>query len=140
LKPQLIDFKPEHLADQADGAFKAANGVGWTAVIGEQIIGSAGVLLLWGKDGGVGEAWIINWPRTKSLAIWFHKTIKAKLAEVVRTYRLWRMQANVCSTDRQARQWIEAVGFLKEGLALNFMPDGQDVVRYYRLYRENLPL
>ena len=138
MTPRVIDFEPAHLGEgcEAEGEFKKANGPCWTGVMGEQIIGSAGALIQWP---GVAEAWISNWPRTKEMALWFHMTVRKRLREAVTERRLWRVQATVIQADARGRRWIELMGFCKECVSYHLGPNGEDCIRYYRIYRENLP-
>lgn len=142
MTPQIIDFLPAHLGEgnEADGEFKKKNGEAWTAVLGEQIVTSAGMIFTWGKGKGVGEAWIYpSWQRDCKLALWFHRTIKRKLAEVVTKEKLWRVQAYTLENDRQGRAWLERLGFLPAGVDFHYTPQAENTVRFYRIYRENLP-
>lgn len=139
-EPRVIDFELAHLGEgkQVYGDFSGAGNVAYTAVLGEEIIGCAGIILIWGKGSGVGELWLNMWARERDLMLWFCKSCKDLLAKEVAEKKLWRVQCHIDAADEQAQNWIQWLGLSPCGYDEHFLPDGRDALRFYRIYEENL--
>ncbi len=141
IQPRLIDFLPAHMGEgrEKDGEAKLRDGVAWSAVQGERLLGSAGLVFVFGPERGMGHAWVNCWPRDRRLMLWFSRTIRQKLMETVHSYRLHRVEATVIAWDQQGRDWIESLGFVPEGLMQHYTPEGDHVLRYAVIFKEYLP-
>jgi len=140
---KIIPFKPEHLMEfdsaifeffpdlEKRGRLYSENGPAYSAVINGKIWGCAGVILLWP---GVGEAWaisILNAPQT--FPIFFHKAVIQMLNRIIKLHELHRVQAAVRCDWEQAQKWIERIGFEREGLMRQYLPDHADCWRYAKV-------
>ena len=138
--PRIIPFKPEHLTQirvrintgsvtdyLAVGRMYETMGPAFSGELDGQILGSAGIAILWK---GVGEAWVWVPDEVVRHPLFFHRSIKTMMAEVKRAKRLVRIQTTVQVRDVTANSWIKRLGFTAEGVMRRFSADGEDAIRY----------
>lgn len=84
-------------------------GYAFTVIDGGEIVGCAGVVVMWK---GVAEVWALFSKQAKLANPWFlHRKSKLILDNILRDHEFHRVQAIVNLTDEQALQWIYALGF-----------------------------
>lgn len=138
--PRIIPFRPEHLVQikirvntgsvtdyLAVGKMYEAMGPAFSAELDGKILGAAGVAILWK---GVGEAWVWVPQEVVVHPLFFHRNVKAMMAEVKQMKKLVRIQTTVKVRDVTANQWIKRLGFKAEGVMRRWGPDGEDHIRY----------
>lgn len=137
--PTLIPFLASHLQGlvNRDTAFrdpwslaveKAQGGPAFTGVLGDTILGCAGVVLPWP---GVGLVWMVLGEQIEEHGLWMTRTVKHFLADVRRCHDLHRLEAVVFESNARNQRWIEALGFTREnGVARQYSSDRQHIIRY----------
>lgn len=135
----MIPFRAEHLIGFSNrdtavreeirlAIWKEQAGPAYTALAGDTILGCAGVILL---HRGVGAIWMTLSEAIAAYTIWFHRTCRRVLADVMRAYSLHRLEANALAENERNQRWLEAMGFRSEGgLAHAYTPDRKDIIRY----------
>ena len=123
---------------QAEGALRGISldpmfdmyersGNAWTLRVGETVVGSGGLVMLWP---GVAHAWVIpsrdiqRYPKATVVAV------RRKLREIVRSHKLRRIQAEVQTDYAVGRRFIESFGFQPEGEMRFFGVNGETYTRY----------
>ena len=139
MTPQLIPFRAEHMLALANrdtpvreelmlAIKKEREGPAYTAVLGETVIGCAGVILMWH---GMGVVWMTLSETAALYRIWLTRTARRALADIMRAHGLHRLEAVVRADNERNSKWIEAMGFKPEGgIAHAYTEDRQDVIRY----------
>lgn len=138
---KIIEFKPEHLEKFSafdiydDKAIERAldchkgNHPTMTVVDGDVVVGVIGAIHYWR---GRVEFWavlgdaIYSNPKKISLAI------GVVIDNIFASGKINRAEAHVKSDYQNGIKWIERFGFVKEGLAKNYLPDGSDAYLYGR--------
>lgn len=143
-KPKLIPFRPEHLVSTINrdsgqresvslGSEQAQHGLAFTGVLGDRILGCAGIVMPWP---GIGMAWMVLSEDIGGHSVWMTRMVKGFMRDVVRCYNLHRIEAVVLSDNVRNQRWIERLGFSREnGAARQYTPDRKDMIRYERLVR-----
>ena len=141
-RPQIVPFRAEHLCgltnrdtvrqDHISLALeKELGGPAFTGLIGETILGCAGLVIPWP---GVGIGWMVLSEGIGSHRLWMTRMVKRFLYDATWIYRLHRIEAVVLADNLRNQQWIESLGFSREnGAARRYTSDGADVIRYERL-------
>lgn len=142
-KPRIIPFKPEHLMQintrfatgsftdyLAVGRMYEAGGPAFSAELAGQLLGAAGVVILQKPFERVGEAWVWVPQEVVAYPLFFHRNVKAMMAEVKQMKRLVRIQTTVQVLDAKANRWIKRLGFEAEGVMRRAGVGGTDVIRY----------
>ena len=109
------------------GVKKEKAGPAFTGVVDGKIIGCAGVGLMWD---GVGEAWAVLSHDIELHRLWFHRTARRGLVMLMAAMNLHRLQASVRIDIERNCRWLEAFGFVREGIMHGYAPDKTDCVRY----------
>lgn len=130
--PHVVEFKPEHLegfvgADLDSRWHYDVGGPAFTAMVGSEVLGAAGIRIV---RPGVGYAWTVFGSSVPRYPVWITRTIKEYLRRTIIDNELHRIEANVFRDDLVGQQWIELLGFEREGIAHEFTADKKDVVRY----------
>ena len=145
----IVPFKKEHAFDILDrnvtekdawisghGDFEAFveawrdGGPGYTFIINNQIIFSAGVFLLgWNR----GEAWVLASTLFKKYPKACFKSILYKLEEIIFNEKLKRVQATVIPGYAEGQRLLEHLGFELEGLLKSFGPRNEDLLMFGRV-------
>ncbi len=140
--PQIIPYRAEHLlvfqnrdTQRKEELLLAVNkekwGPAYTAVAGDEILGCAGVAILWT---GVGAAWVNISESMGAYKIWFHRTVSRMLADVIRGYDLHRVEAVALADNERNQKWFKSLGFRPEGgKAIAYTSDKQDIIRFERV-------
>lgn len=109
--PGLKDYTPAILA-----AYGAA-GPAYTAMINDQVIVCAGVMLMWP---GVGTAWAVTSPLIEKYALAGSTAVMYGLRDIISEHKLHRVQAPVYEHFKRGIRWVEFLGFHKEGLMIGY--------------------
>jgi RimJ/RimL family protein N-acetyltransferase len=145
-KFQIIPFEFAHLVALQPREFEArelaqlndweertreyqAKGSAYTGIIGDQIMGCAGIFLLWP---GMAEVWAVTTPLVTTHTMAFHRTISRGLDVVERTMRLHRIQVAIHVDHFVSQKWIRRLGFKAEGSMPGYGPDGATYMRFAR--------
>jgi hypothetical protein len=140
--PILVPFKAWHLMSimNRDGhSFlewqhaldKEHLGPSYTAMIGDLIIGCAGVMLMWQ---GVGTCWVVLTKEAERYPVWFTRTIKRNLEDIIRAFKIHRLEAAVFADNKRNRKWIRTLGFKREARVVRgYTSTKQDIIRYERI-------
>lgn len=141
--PRIVPFKAEHLVAirlrdyggsdldcLAIGKMYEAGGPAFSGELDGQVLGSAGIVVLQKPFERIGEAWVWVPREVVRYPLFFHRSIKAMMAEVKWAKRLFRIQTTVQVLDIKANQWIKRLGFEAEGVMRRGGPVGVDVIRY----------
>lgn len=97
---------PEIISEQL------SEGMAFTEVCKDGVIACGGVLPIWK---GVGEGWAITSDLVCKYPFSFAKIVHKKLGEIIRYYKLDRVQTVVHSEFKTSIKWIERMGFKYEG-------------------------
>ena len=123
MRPRLEPFRTEHLLafkpretldfDRLVHACVRIEGrhPGYTGFVGDEVIGCAGVVILWP---GVGEAWSVLTDRVLEHRFWLQRTVKAVIRDIMSGLQLHRLQATVRADSERNVRWIESLGFVRE--------------------------
>lgn len=105
----------------------------FTALFEGNIVGVGGMIILWD---GVGEMWLMltaDCKREGAFGMIAFEAIKKKVDELIKEYKMKRVQCTVRIDFPKAKRMVEALGFRQEGIMLRYCPDGCDVWRYARI-------
>ena len=142
MSPTLVPFEAKHVTmmQNRDNAVdepwslaleKQLAGPAFTAIVGGQVLGCAGLILPWP---GIGLAWMELSDHADHYRLWLTKVTRRVLSDVVRVYRLHRVEVVVLADSPRNQRWIEALGFTQEnGRARAYSTDRRDVIRYERV-------
>jgi hypothetical protein len=119
----------EVFPDLEDRAKMYANGPSYTGIIDGEVAICAGVVILWP---GVGEAWIAAAPLVYQYPLFLHRNVTRMLDRIIAEYNLHRVQAIVTHDFVRGQRWIERIGFKREGMLTQYLPDKTDCIRYAR--------
>jgi len=137
--PKLIPFRAIHLQGLVNrdtahqepwtlAVEKQQSGPAFTGVLGDTILGCAGVVIPWP---GVGLAWMVLSEQIGDHAIWMTRMVKHFLNDIRRGYALHRLEAVVLLENERNQRWIEALGFTREnGKAREYTSAREHVIRY----------
>lgn len=141
--PLLRPFRPSDLdalqnRDGEQGATKAmaheqaTGGPAFTAVVGDRVIGCAGIVLPWS---GIGMAWMAIEPDLGERGLWLTRTVRRVLDDTQRACCLHRIEAVALADFEVNQRWLESLGFHveRDGRARQYLSGGQDVIRYERV-------
>lgn len=100
----------------------------WTAYDDDTILGCGGIAILWK---GVALSWMwLNPELVEKRPLWFHKTVKAKLQELIIEHNLRRIQCTVDEGFVMGNKWIKLLGFKEEGRMRKYGPNGETYILY----------
>ena len=144
MKPRLEMFHVEHLGrlrprESVDmGSLRhyghiLGQGPGWTALMGDQVIGCAGICPLWP---GVADIWAVFGDGVCGCRFWFHRVSKLLLRDAVAGLGLWRLQTLVRADSERNIRWVESLGFEREWIRRRYGPDGTDFIDYALLRKD----
>lgn len=102
---------------------------GWakTVIINGEIVGVGGVIQYWT---GVGEAWFQLSKFAGEHKIESIRCIRRLMEQAFEELELWRIQTTEREDFPQTMKMAEHLGFKKEGLMINYAPDGGNVWLY----------
>ena len=139
MSPQLISFKAEHLAAfiHRDGDYvesvqsaidKERRGPAFTACIDDKILGCSGIILQWA---GVGSAWAVFSQEIFKYPIWTTRTVRAALHDIMRVYKLHRVEMVILDGNNVNAGWATMLGFSREnGCSRHYTTNQRSIVRY----------
>ncbi len=141
VRPRLIPFNAEHLAklenynNWTNGNWRAAfikeQHPAFTGMLGNEIIGCAGVTIVWE---GFGIAWVVVSKSIEAHGLWLVKTIRHVLNDIIRSCNLHRVEAAVIEGNEINQRFIEMLGFVREGSVARYYTSNQrNVIRYERI-------
>lgn len=142
IDPIIIPYKAEHLMAFEDRnkwtvnswqiALGRETGPAYTGMIGDQILGCAGVMLPWP---GMGIAWVTLSPFAAiHYGMWMTRTCRRVLNDIQKSFNLHRLEAVATEDSLMNQRWLELMGFVKEnGHATAYLPDQRNVIRYERI-------
>ena len=115
------------------GEFQEKAGPAFSAFENGKILGAAGVGILWP---GVGEAWVCASEEVVAKTLWFHKTIKRTLYNIIEYLNLHRVQTAVEVNFEIGKKWAERLGFKYESTMPSYGPNKETYLRYV-IIKEN---
>jgi len=141
MRPVLLPFRAEHIMDLVDrdgvvytwdhAVYLERGGPAFSGLVGEKTIVCAGVCTLWP---GVGGAWVAMNNDAERYGLWITRTIRAVLADIIRTQGHHRVEVQVDASNERNLRWIRVLGFHREGSVARFYTsDRKDMVRFERL-------
>ncbi len=108
-------------------AFEREREGSYSGYIDDELVGCAGVSLLWE---GVGEFWLMLSEKGKKNPTTTFKTIKRNLDEIVKEKGLWRAQTTGRIDYPEACRMIEMFGFKNDCTLEKYGPDKSDYYLY----------
>ena len=99
----------------------------FTLFVGDKVISICGIWLLWD---GVGEAFTVMCSDIKKYGLSLFKGYKRSLPTMIKAYKLKRLQATIIVGFTEGVNFIERLGFKREGMMKSWTPDGKDVYMY----------
>jgi len=136
---RLAPFRAEHLvgfihrdADYEESIRSAVDkerrGPAFTAFCDDRIIGCAGVILTWP---GMGIAWAVFSHDIELYPIWVTRMVRHALHDIIRAFKLHRIELVVLADSKRNGAWARALGFNREnGRARSYTSARKDVIRY----------
>jgi len=110
-------------------------GPAFTAMVGEQVLGCAGIMVSWK---GMGTAWVVLSDDAATHGVWITRMVRAFMGDIIKSLELRRVEAVVLADSPRNLRWIRYLGFTPENsIAQMYTQDGRDVVRF-ELITENL--
>jgi hypothetical protein len=106
-------------------------GPAYTGMVGDQVLGCAGIVRLWP---GVGEAWTIFSDEVCRHPLWLQKAVKTVIGTTMLTLSLSRLQAVARADSERNCRWLQSLGFTWEGNMPKFGSDGATYARYARIH------
>lgn len=142
---QVVPFHAEHLLqiqyrDEgrletiATAAVKEMCGPAFTAIVDDEIIACAGVVIAWP---GVGAAWAVLSPAVEKHGLWITRSVRRMLDVIIRGSNLHRLEMVVLADNERNYRWAHTLGFHLEdcGLALKYTAKQSAVFRFERITR-----
>jgi len=126
MTPRVVPFRMIHLEQLNAPHGDNYAGPAFTAMVDDQPIACAGVILLWP---GVGHAWVVVGD-IKGYGLWITRTVKHMLRDIIRGCDLHRVEAIVLADAKEHHKWVKLFGFEPEGVAHEFTATRLDAVRY----------
>lgn len=134
----LVPFRAEHLYSLVDRdgsephtiaqAMEKENGVAFSGMYGDKIIGCAGVIIAWP---GMGVAWAVFARDIGDYGLWTTRMVRRALRDIIRSNNLHRVEMVVLEGNERNARWAEMLGFEREkGVAKHYCTDKRNVVRY----------
>ncbi|ANS03923.1 putative acetyltransferase [uncultured Mediterranean phage uvDeep-CGR2-AD3-C191] len=106
--------------------------IAYTARVAEGILFCAGVTELWP---GVGQGWVLPSRLVKKYPKLFHHRLKRVLLPIFRSKGFHRVQTT-CAVDATRIQWLERIGFEREGLMRGYGPGKEDMLMFAWLRKD----
>lgn len=133
----IVPYKAEHYMSIENGinlfgevkeflSKQYLRGPAYTMFAGKEIVGCAGVMILWS---GVGEAWAIATPIARKYPIYIVKTVRKVIDIIMKSMKLERMQAVVDKENKVGQKFTRKLGFEEEGAMKKYLA-GRTYIRY----------
>ncbi|MFH1230993.1 MAG: GNAT family protein [Planctomycetota bacterium] len=143
----IIPFKPEHMADiekkdinsgvlefigdiDSRAVIYANSGPAITMLKRNTLLAIGGVLQFWT---GVGEAWMMVSPEGRKSGLALYRVMERFLNMGFEKYGFHRIQASVVNGYTEAHKVVLRLGFIPEGMMVQYGPNKENYVRYVRL-------
>jgi hypothetical protein len=139
MKPEIVQFEPEHLLAFDWREFNREECVHWTrelmqrypsiaytGVVDGSVLGCAGLILF---DKQTAFAWLAASDRLERHKFWFHRTTKRYFGALMRSLALKHVFTWVRDDSSRNRRWIEAMGFQPQA-ERQTEPDGTVHLKY----------
>jgi len=107
------------------GAYIQSTGPAFTYIMDKKVIGCGGIHEMWN---GVGEAWLILGKDVIDYRVTTMRHIMREFPKILNGYH--RVQAHVLQGFEKGIQFIESLGFVTEGKALQYGPNRENYIRY----------
>jgi len=106
-------------------------GPSYTLLDGDRPIISGGVAIMWR---GVGDSWMLVSKYVKKYPLSVYKTVSSIMEDIIERQKLYRIQTVIKEDDSTAINWIERLGYTREGVLRQFGPDRQNYLMYGRIF------
>ena len=143
----VVTFKPEHMADieKADidsGVLEfigdidsravayANSGPAITMLKKNTVLALGGIVQFWP---GVGEAWMMVSPEGRKRGLALYRVMERFLNMGFDQYGFHRIQASVVNGYMEAHKVVLRLGFIPEGMMVQYGPNKENYVRYVKL-------
>lgn len=139
----VVPFKAEHLLqiqhrDEgwletiSTAAVKEMCGPAFTAIVNDEVIACAGVVIAWP---GVGVAWAVLSPTIEKHGLWITRSVRRMLNVIIRGSYLHRVEMVVLANSERNYRWARALGFHVEdcGIAMAYTAKRSAVYRFERI-------
>lgn len=110
------------------------DGLSFTGVVDEKIVGCGGVRVLWPN---VGEVWMMLSPSVNGYPVVAWEAIKSGFEKIVQENDFVRLQGWCRVGFVKAHTVFKHLNFKPEGIARSYTPDGVDCVLYSLIRRPN---
>jgi hypothetical protein len=141
---EVVDFKIEHFdrmellergwqrrEDRSIFANYPRLGPSYTLLDGDIPIISGGFAMMWS---GVCDSWMLVSKHMERYPLSVYRTVSATMEAVIEKYKLYRIQTIIKEDDNKAINWIERLGFTREGVLRQFGPDKKNYLMYGRIF------
>jgi hypothetical protein len=105
-------------------------GGAYTLLSSEGVVAISGVVSVMP---GVGAAWAVTSELVNKYPKAYYKGTRDFLRAIISDWRLHRVQTTVIATNKVAVNWIQHLGFQREGLMRKYGADGSDHYLYARV-------
>lgn len=122
--PMLVD-NPAHLA-----LLFYNNGPAYTVWLDNDILACGGMVIPWA---GLGHVWAVLAPLALEHTMIIHRIAKRQLHSVIKEHGLRRVEATVMKDFEVGQEWLYSLGFVYDGFAEAYGPNGEDFFRYVLL-------
>lgn len=143
---EIVPFKPEHMVniEKADidadimvflgdidlrAAGYARGGPAITMLSDEIVLAVGGVIQFWK---GVGEAWMMVAPEGRKKSLSLYRYMDEFINICFLKYSFHRIQTSIVFGHNEAHKCIMRLGFMPEGMMVNYGPQKENYVRYVR--------
>jgi len=103
------------------------SGPGYTARLHGQVLACAGIQIPWP---GLGEAWAVIAPEGRRYPRYVHFAVRSGMRRLIAEHGLRRVEATVALDFDEGHRWVTLLGFVEDGIADGYLPDGGDAMRY----------
>jgi len=128
MNDKLMEIDAEFTENRIDIALP---GLSYTLLINNNPICSGGIYPLWD---GVAEGWVMSSKRIFDYKIKAASLIKRRLNLLCNNNKIKRLQTSVKANFETGIRFAEWLGLKKEGLMVQYGPDGSDYYRMAKIY------
>ena len=104
-----------------------------------KVVALGGIAVFWE---GVGEAWMIvsgDISQDSMYGAELYRAMANKLEWIIRSKRLWRVEAHARVDFPTAVRFLTLLGFERQCIREKFAPDAQDVILFAKVFDEYIP-
>jgi len=128
MNDKLMEIDAEFTENRIDIALP---GLSYTLLVNNNPICSGGIYPLWD---GVAEGWVMSSKRIFDYKIKAASLIKRRLNLLCNNNKIKRLQTSVKANFETGIRFAEWLGLKKEGLMVQYGPDGSDYYRMAKIY------